>query len=388
MKLPFDRDYFKISLYAVSAAISVCLAVFVMAKSAEICRGIWNFVRMSFELAAPLIIGIVIAFLLDPLAEFYEKRLKFGSKKHGKRYWGAAASFLTVVCATVLLVTAVSRSVGAADISGISSGINRAAGEFLLKVDNLQYNLSHMGVLSFLNGAVNSLMNYISALLGRFAAGFASSVTSAGAMAVKIGIGAASAFYFLLEKERMIFRLKDLAYTFLPGKAADGIIVFFRDISTVFSGYVTGQLTDALIMAVLFSVCFYMAGIKYAFVIGIISGFFNLIPYIGAVAAFILSSVTAFISGTPMKALYAALTVIVVQQIDSVIISPRVVGRSVKLHPVLVILSLSVFGNLFGLWGMLLAVPVTAIIKLYFDRFYNYKKKKNSLPLTQKKNEI
>ena len=89
-----------------------------------------------------------------------------------------------------------------------------------------------------------------------------------------------------------------------------------------------------------------------------------------------------------MKALYAALTVIIVQQIDSVIISPRVVGRSVKLHPVLVILSLSVFGNLFGLWGMLFAVPVTAVFKLYFDRLYNYKKKKSSLPLTRKKNEI
>jgi len=388
MKLPFDRDYFKISLYAATAAISVVFAVFIMMNIAEIYRMVLEIFSKSFELAAPLIIGVVIAFLLDPLADFYERNLHSLSKKHNKRYWGAAASFLTVVLAVSLFAAVLFRSLGTADIDGISNGINHAADEFFLKVNNLQYNLSHMGIFSYLNNAVNSFMNYLSVLVGKIVAGVASSVTSAGSMAVKFGVGAAAAFYFLLEKERMIFRLKDMAYTFLPKKLADVTIVFFRDINTVFSGYVTGQLTDAAIMAVLFSISFYIAGIKYAFVIGIISGFFNLIPYIGAAAGFILSSVTAFVSGTPGKALYAAIIVIVVQQIDSVIISPRVVGKSVKLHPVLVILSLSVFGSLFGLWGMLLAVPVTAILKLNFDRFYIYKKKKNALRLTQKKNEI
>jgi len=232
MKLPFDRDYFKISLYAATAAISVVFAVFIMMNIAEIYRMVLEIFSKSFELAAPLIIGVVIAFLLDPLADFYERNLHSLSKKHNKRYWGAAASFLTVVLAVSLFAAVLFRSLGTADIDGISNGINHAADEFFLKVNNLQYNLSHMGIFSYLNNAVNSFMNYLSVLVGKIVAGVASSVTSAGSMAVKFGVGAAAAFYFLLEKERMIFRLKDMAYTFLPKKLADVTIVFFRDINT------------------------------------------------------------------------------------------------------------------------------------------------------------
>ena len=82
------------------------------------------------------------------------------------------------------------------------------------------------------------------------------------------------------------------------------------------------------------------------------------------------------LSGEPIKALYAAIIVLVLQQIDSMIIVPRVVGKSVELHPALVILALSVFGGLFGLVGMVFAVPVTALIKLYIDRAYERKKKR------------
>ena len=72
-------------------------------------------------------------------------------------------------------------------------------------------------------------------------------------------------------------------------------------------------------------------------------------------------------------ALYAAMIVLVLQQIDSVFIVPKVVGKSVDLHPVLVLLALSVFGTLFGIVGMIFAVPITAIIKLFLVRLY-YKK--------------
>lgn len=381
MKLPFDRDYFKISLYAASAAITVCFAVFIMANIDHICRAVWNFIKISLHLAAPLIIGIVIAFLLDPMTDFYEKRLCTGTKKKGfgKRYCGTAASFITVFLVLVLLGTALYKGVGAADIGGISDGINSAAEEFFSKINEIQKSLSHMGVLSYLNGAVNSVIEQTSLWARRFALAAAQSVSSVGSAVVKVGIGFAAAFYFLLEKERMLFRLKDAAYTFFPKRAADCMVIFFNDVNTVFSGYVAGQLTDAVIMAGLFSFCFWIGGIKYAFVIGIISGFFNLIPYIGAVSAFILSSLVALVGGTPGKALYAAAVVIVVQQLDSAVISPRVVGRSVKLHPVMVIFALSVFGSLFGLAGMVVAVPVMALIKLNFDRLYEYKAGKRRL---------
>jgi len=79
-----------------------------------------------------------------------------------------------------------------------------------------------------------------------------------------------------------------------------------------------------------------------------------------------------------MKALYAAVIVILLQQLDSAVIVPRIVGNSVKMHPVLVIMSIYVFGRLFGLWGMFFAVPSAGVIVLLLKKLYSYKKRKKS----------
>ena len=122
------------------------------------------------------------------------------------------------------------------------------------------------------------------------------------------------------------------------------------------------------------SIAMYFLGIRYFIIIGIISGIANLIPYVGSIAAFILSVAAAAAQGTPVKALYAAILIIILQQIDAMVIVPKLIGSRVKLHPVLVIISLSVFGSMFGIPGMVIAVPVTAFIKKKFDRVYMKKK--------------
>ena len=101
-----------------------------------------------------------------------------------------------------------------------------------------------------------------------------------------------------------------------------------------------------------------------------------------------MSSLVSLTDGDISKAIYSLLVIIIVQQIDSAVISPKVVGKSVRLHPVLVIMSLSVFGSLGGVWAMIFAVPVTAVLKLNFDRFINFQKKKRRLKLTYDKKQI
>ena len=83
----------------------------------------------------------------------------------------------------------------------------------------------------------------------------------------------------------------------------------------------------------------------------------------------------ALFSGEPIRALYAAIAILILQQIDSVFIVPKVVGESVSLNPAMIIVSIAVFGKLFGIWGMIFAVPVTAFIKLRLDRLCDIKDK-------------
>ena len=105
--------------------------------------------------------------------------------------------------------------------------------------------------------------------------------------------------------------------------------------------------------------------IPFAAVIGIITGFTNIIPYLGALVGLLLSAGAAILDGNIGRAAAAVVVMLILQQIDSIVIAPRLVGERVSLSPAAVIASLGIAGNLFGLWGMVFAVPSAALIKIF-----------------------
>ena len=242
---------------------------------------------------------------------------------------------------------------------------------FLISIKEI---LDDTGLFSNTDEIFDDIMSRFSEISQRAVFSAAVSITSAGGVLLDIGIGFVAAFYFLCEKERLLYRLNETIEVFLPKNVFKILKSMTHDLNIIFSGYVSGQIMDALIMTFLISAAMWVLGIKYFMIIGIISGIANLIPYVGSIAAFILSVVSAAAQGTPVKALYAAVMIISLQQFDAMFIVPRVVGSRVKLHPVLVILALSIFGGMFGIIGMIFAVPVTAFIKQNFDRIYMKKK--------------
>lgn len=376
MKLPWDRKYVKISFHVVVSVLIVFAVIIVMAKIGTVAGAVGMFFGRLVDVAAPLIIGIVLAFLFDPMVDFFDKRLNKKPKRRcfAKRTKATAVTYIIIFAVLGFGISMAVRHLGATDVSQIADALNKYIQELSDLLLTLQKALSEMGVLSSINGIINGVIVNVTIWVKNMVVTVAGSLSSVGSVALDLAIGLVAAFYFLVEKERMIFRLRDTMRVFLPNKVSCHIETFLADANTVFSGYVTGQIIDAFIMATLIIISFWAAGIKFAVLIGIISGFSNLIPYVGAVVAFVLSVMMGLVSGAPIKAVYAAVIVIILQQIDSMIIVPRVVGRSVKLHPVLVILSLVFFGRLFGLWGMIVAVPITALVKLYSDRAYERRK--------------
>ncbi|MGL4797833.1 MAG: AI-2E family transporter, partial [Cellulosilyticaceae bacterium] len=134
-------------------------------------------------------------------------------------------------------------------------------------------------------------------------------------------------------------------------------------------GYIRGQLIDAVIMGTLISIALTCIGIDFAIIIGIISGIFNLIPYFGPVVGFVLAGFIGFIGGEPQKGIYAVLAVVALQQLDGWVIVPHIMGETVKLHPIVVLLAIVIGGQLWGLVGFLLAVPVVGFIRLLIIRY-------------------
>ncbi|RKD34780.1 AI-2E family transporter [Thermohalobacter berrensis] len=166
-------------------------------------------------------------------------------------------------------------------------------------------------------------------------------------------------FYFLKDKD--VFKKK--LFLILPKPYRTDVVKVTREIDSVLGKFIRGQLIVAAFVGISTTIGLLILKVDFALIIGLIAGIANVIPYFGPIIGAIPAIIFAFLD-KPSKVLWVIILFTVIQQIESGIISPKVVGKSVGLHPVIVILSLLIGGSFFGVLGMLLAVPVAVIIKI------------------------
>lgn len=185
-------------------------------------------------------------------------------------------------------------------------------------------------------------------------------------------------FYFIIDGRMFTLFLKKTGDALLSKNVNRKISAFLKDLDYAFSGYIRGQLTDALVMMVLISLTLSITGVKFALVIGIFAGIGNLIPYFGPIIAYISTALVCIINGEMQRLIISIILLIVIQFIDGNFIGPKLLSRSIKIHPLIIIVSL-IFGSAVGgFLGMLLAVPVGAYLKLVFVRFIENRALKKS----------
>ena len=143
----------------------------------------------------------------------------------------------------------------------------------------------------------------------------------------------------------------------------------WQDINHVIRQFVRGDLVIAVIVGILVGIGVKLVGMEYALLIGLICGVFDLIPYFGPVIGAVPAVLLA-LTKSPVMALKVALVIFVVQQLEGNVISPKLMGESVGLHPLWVIFALLAGGELAGFWGMLMAVPVAAVIRVVLNHVY------------------
>jgi predicted PurR-regulated permease PerM len=189
---------------------------------------------------------------------------------------------------------------------------------------------------------------------------------------LNIMLGFVIAFYLLKDVEYFRNLYHESTSFLFNRKYNEKLSGILADINGVVSKFIRGQLLVALIVGILSSIGLYAVGLDYAVLVGMTAGLFNIIPYFGPIVGAILAVIVGLISGSPLKALISVLVLIVVQQLESIIISPKIVGDSVGLHPVFIMLSVVIGGTFFGLMGMLIAVPIAGIIKLFLNQWVAY----------------
>jgi predicted PurR-regulated permease PerM len=170
------------------------------------------------------------------------------------------------------------------------------------------------------------------------------------------------AFYFLKDADYF----KNASAQLIPIRARENVLSIARDINRVLNRFIRGQLLVAAIVGLLSSIGLTIVGVDYGIIFGLLLGLFDIIPYFGPIIGSIPALIFALMESRTIFFL-ALLVIVIVQQLESSIITPKIIGDSVGLHPVYVILFLLIGGSFFGILGMLLAVPTALILRILFS---------------------
>lgn len=170
--------------------------------------------------------------------------------------------------------------------------------------------------------------------------------------------------YILLERGEILKFIKRLNNSLFNEKNCRRINRYFEKGNEIFFKYISGQVLDAIVVGIIMSIALSIMNVRYALLLGFLIGLFNLIPYFGAIIAVIVTSLITIFTGGFMQAIWVAIILIVLQQIDANIINPKILKDALKISKILIIFSITIGGAYFGVLGMFLGVPVIAVIKM------------------------
>ncbi len=372
MNPPWDKSWFKLSFYAIFTFICIYIAKYIidilaytLANMAGIYSVAVDIAGRIFSVFSVIIGGFAAAYVILPITEFVQRRFKMGRK------YAVAATYGAVLLTLIILGLLCVLSAGFGK-DGYMKSIAERMSIYADNINRFRHSadmfFGRIG-LGFVSENIDRGLLSLRSIAQRLAANAFGYVKNIGNKIVTVLLSILVSFYFVKDREEILKKLGKYSSAILPKGLIAYIMELTRDIDTVLSGYIRGQLTDAVIMSSLLSLGLAVIKIPFAVFIGIVSGFLNIIPYFGCLLGYVLAIIMALLSGEPIRAIYAIIVIGILQQIDTAFIVPKIVGDSVKLSPLMIIISLAVAGRLFGLWGLVLAVPTVAVMKLRLDRY-------------------
>ena len=315
----------------------------------------------------PLLYGIVIAFFLTQIYNFFEKRFnkllsnKFPDKEKTKKLSKIISIALSIIIMFfilfiilyVLIPKLINSIIGIIDI---------------LKFNPLIENI----VREAINDSSKSILIWISeGLLPTMENIFENVTTGLNDMYVFLKdfiIGLVFSIYILANKSKFIAQIKKVIYSIFGIKKGNSILQSGRYSYSVFNGFIKGKLLTSIIIGVACYIGMLILKLPYALLISLIVATTNIIPFFGPIIGWI-PSVILIILVNPMQALYFTILIVILQQIEGNIIEPKIVGNNTGISGFWVLFSIIIFGDLFGFVGMIIGVPIFAII-YHFAAFY------------------
>lgn len=384
MKIEIDKKLIKYGIYVAVTSISIYIAYLIISNIGDIFGKSLDILRNIYKLIKPLFFAFIIAYLLFPITKAIENFLKNNTifqvkKESSRRILAILFSYLSVIGIILGLLCGIYFMIGGQisnniTISNIVDEISLYLNSNLFNSTSISDTIRNLNIpfIKELEPYILESLQYVQQYIASNLGNFTSYILSIGSGIATFFISLILSIYILKDSEYFINLWKKLYnLVFRKSKLGGKIAYVFKTIHETFAKFIKGQLLEAFFVGVLSAIALTIVGIDYAFIIGVIAGICNMIPYVGPIVGTILAAIMGLLSGNPLKILYAIISMLVVQQIDNNLLAPKIVGDSVGLHPVFTMMAILIGGNIGGLFGMLLSVPIAASFRVLFNNWYD-----------------
>lgn len=383
LKFDFNKKYNTISAYCIFT-FAVCLTLVVLCLKSSVIGG---YISEFFRVIAPVTWGVVIAYICNPLMKFFEQvfaKVIEKKKPHPKinRCLSIAVSLILLVAVLAALLTVVIIQVRDSVleilnnvpnyITQLEELITKWLGDYpeVVKYFESQLETIQPKLIEYANNMLNSL-------------GDLSVKLKDGAIGVLVAvkdfvIGFIVAIYLLFSKETFLAQARKIVYAVFPRGMSKTILRISSKADRTLSGFISGKLLDSLIIGILCFICMSIMKMEFTALISVIVGVTNVIPFFGPFFGAIPSAFLLLITA-PKQVIPFVIFILILQQFDGNILGPKILGDSTGLSPFWVMFAIFVGGGLFGFAGMVLGVPVFAVIYALISEMVAFLLKKKRL---------
>lgn len=340
----------------------VLLTIFVFTKVSFLLKPIGSFIEI---ILLPMLLTGLLYYLLNPIVDWLEKY---------KISRTAAISVLFVLIGLLLVwglavaIPSIQEQV-TSFAQNLPSNIQKIESHVTTLLENEQFEQFRPTALEMLNKVNDQIISYAQKFSSSAVNWASSLISTASQIIVAILIMPFILFYLLRDGQNLNHHVTQ----YLPTKWRSSVSKVLTDVNSQLSNYVRGQVTVAIIVALMFSVMFSLIGLSYPVTLGVMAGFLNLIPYLGSFLAMIPAVILGLIAG-PVMLIKVLIVFMVEQTIEGRFVTPLIIGSSLSIHPITILFVLLTAGQMYGVLGVLLGIPIYASIKVVVKVIFEWYK--------------
>ncbi|MDU4892094.1 MAG: AI-2E family transporter [Clostridium sp.] len=386
-KLKSNKLYIKYGVIIIFIAIVAVLAVKIIAYWDFILDFLVLEVSEFFSIIAPILYAILLAYLLYQPIKYIDKFLYncFNSKNDKIKKYNKLIRFISVLImlgvVVILLILVYNflippmlRSINEIihSLPEFQAQLRTWTNELVQQLNSKNINVQNTGHLSgdiidkvgvVAQGALNTVFSLFSNL---------SSIVLDTVVTIILTV------YFLIDRERLIYQLRRIRDVLFPPRIGRGISIFIHDLDDIVGGFLVGEVLDSIIVGIVSALLLLLIRHPFAILIGVIAGVTNIIPYVGPIIGAALAFFFGIFTSIPLG-IAGAVLLLLYQQIDGNFVQPKIVGDKIGLSPVWVLIAVLIGGSYFGALGMILSMPFAGLLRIYFNRYSDYKRLKEKI---------